>query len=64
MVDSQTDLGTAGAHQSKGQDVVGDQVTGGMVGSLLGAFSGAETKSRHDGPDQLAAIFLGILSGI
>lgn len=61
MVDSQTDLGAAGAHQNKGQEVVADQVTGGMVGGVLGAFSGTETKSRHDGPGQLAIILLSTL---
>ena len=50
MVKSQTNLCTTSAHQSKRQDVVGDQVAGSMVGDVLGALGSTETERRQNGP--------------
>lgn len=48
MVESQTELGTARAEQGIGQDEVGNQVAGGVVGSL-GPFGGTEAESSENG---------------
>lgn len=54
VVESQTDLGTASAEQAIRQDEVGNQVAGGVVGSL-GPFGGTEAKSSESGSVESSA---------
>lgn len=54
MVESQTELGTASAEQGIGQDEVGNQVAGGVVGSLS-PFGGAEAESSENGSIESSA---------